>query len=359
MERSFLRSTVSKRLLPPADLTSYRTAVSSKHYRNIRYGTGVYFSMKWPAALEFRECFGRNFAILTVVIGIGTAAVPFVRGQSDAVVPKWEAVSIKPCAPGGAAAGPGPQGPGRMSWPCVPVEMLIHHSWLLFPDGKFNLAGAKTKVEKGPAWMYSDRYTIEAKAETVPGQAPPGKGTMEGPMLRALLADRFKLQMHHGTTPVPMYALTVAKDGPMLQATREGSCLDADNDHPPPPPQPGQAEVPLCGLPRYMNNGMDFYGVTITQFCATLSNFTDRKVLDKAGIEGKFDIRLNTSGSDSAWRPFQPPPPPQPGDPPPPDPGEVTARIQSGLKKLGLKLESTLGPEDVLIVDYVERPSEN
>ena len=301
--------------------------------------------------------FIRNFAILTVVIGIGTAAAPFVRGQSDAAVPKWEAVSIKPCAPGGAPVGPGPQGPGRMSLPCVPVEILIHQSWLLFPNGKLDLAGAKTKVEQGPAWMYSDPYTIEAKAETVPGQAPPGQGTMQGPMLRAWLADRFKLKVHHGTTPVSMYALTVAKDGPTLQATPEGSCVVADNDHHPPPPPPGQAAVPLCGIPQSMNNGMDFHGPTMTQFCAAMSNHTDRKVIDKTGIEGTFDIRLNTSGSDSPWIPFQPTPV-QRGDPPP-DPGEVTARIQSALKKLGLRLESTQGPEDVLIVDYVERPTAN
>ena len=296
-----------------------------------------------------------SFAVLRTLVAAGVATAAFVNAQSDAPVPKWEAASIKPCAAGGAVAGPGPQGPGRMSLPCVPVEMLIHQSWLLFPDGKFDMAGAKTKVENGPAWMYSDRYTIEAKAETVPGQAPPGQGTMQGPMLRALLADRFKLKVHHGTTPVPMYGLTVAKNGPILLATPEGSCVVADNDHPPPPPAPGQAEVPLCGIPRFMNNGMDFHGATMTQFCGAMSNFTDRKVLDQTGIEGRFDIRLNTSSNDSPWGPFQPP---QRGDPPP-DPGEVTARIQSALQKLGLKLESTQGPADVLIVDHVERPSEN
>jgi uncharacterized protein (TIGR03435 family) len=225
--------------------------------------------------------------------------------------------------------------------------MLIHHSFLLFPNGTFDLGGSKTPLEGGPAWMYSDLYTIEAKAETVLGQAPPGKGTMEGPMLRALLADRFKLQVHRGTKLVPAYALIVGKNGPSLQPTPEGSCVVADNDHPPLPPAPGQPPLPLCGLPGFKDYGLDFHGVTMAQFCSALSRFADRQVIDKTGIPGKFDIRLNV--------PFQPPPQ---GDPPP-DPGEVTARIQSALQKFGLKLESAQGPADVLIVDYVERPSGN
>lgn len=286
---------------------------------------------------------------LTVVIGAGVITAPFVRGQatqSDAALPKWEAISIKPC-PSGNRAPPAAQGPGRMSMPCAPVELFIHHSFLLFPNGVFDLGGSKTPVEGGPAWMYSEPYTIEATAETVPGQAAPGQGTMQGPMLRALLADRFKLQVHRGTKLVPAYALTVGKNGPGLQATPEGSCVVGDNDHPPPPPEPGQTPLPLCGFPGFMNDGLDFHGVTMAQLCSALSRFADRQVIDKTGFAGNFDIRLNL--------PLQAPPPGEP----PPDPGEITARIQSALQKFGLKLESTQAPEDILIVDHVERPNEN
>jgi uncharacterized protein (TIGR03435 family) len=304
----------------------------------------------------------RNFPMLIAVISVGTATAPFVRSQTDVPMPKWEVVSIKLCSPGGRGGVASPQGPGRLTMPCVPLELLIHHSYLLFPNGTLDLAGATTQVVGGPAWMYSEPYTIEAKAEVAPGQSAPGRGTMQGPMLRALLADRFKLELHRGTRQVPVYALTVAKGGRKLQPAPQGSCVVQDPDHPQPPPAPGQARPPLCGLPVFMNNGMDFYGATMTQLCATLSNRTDRKVIDKTGIGGMFDIRLNTSATDGPWGPPPPPPAlPQPGDPPPAasDPGEVTVRIQNALQKLGLKLESAQGPEDVLIVDHVERPSEN
>ncbi len=93
---------------------------------------------------------------------------------------------------------------------------------------------------------------------------------------------------------------------------RKATATVADNDHPPPPPAPGQPSLPLCGLPGFMNNGLDFHGATMAQLCSALSRFADRQVIDKTGIAGKFDIRLNA--------PIQPPPQ---GDPPP-DPGEVT-----------------------------------
>jgi uncharacterized protein (TIGR03435 family) len=56
-----------------------------------------------------------------------------------------------------------------------------------------------------------------------------------------------------------------------------------------------------------MNNEMDFHGATMMQLSAALSSGTDRKVIDKTGIQGRFDIRVNTSGSDTPWGPLTPP----------------------------------------------------
>ncbi len=303
--------------------------------------------------------FRPSFAVF-LLIGAGVATVQPIRGQAEAPTPKWEVVSVKPCVARGGVSDT--QGPGRIALPCAPVEVFIHQSYLLFPNGKLDLAGAKTRVEKGPAWMYSDLYAIEAKAEIVPGQPAPGQGTMQGPMLRALLADRFKLQVHRETRLVPVYALTVGKDGPKLQMTSEGSCVGQNMDQPLIPLAPGQTRIPFCGLP--VGTGLDFRGVTMTELCSWLSLRADRKVVDRTAIAGMFDIRLDLAAAGLA----APPPPPPPGGPPPlrgdspmatPDPGEVTAQIQSALQKFGLRLEPTQGPDDALIVDHVERPSEN
>ncbi len=262
--------------------------------------------------------------------------------------------------------------------PCVTLEVLIHHSHLLFPNGILDLAGSKTQVARGPAWMYSDLYAVEARAEVVPGQPPPGQGMMEGPMLRALLAERFKLQVHRGTAQVPVYALTVVRRSPAVSESAEGSCVVVDLDHPNLPQPPGQRSLPHCGIPAFTGGGMDFHGATMPQVAAALSTRTDRRVVDKTGLSGRFDLRLFWSGDDVApgtapppppraspgsgsLAPPPPPPPPPPGSGPmaAPDAGDVTSLIQAALQKLGLKLESTQGAEDVLIVDHVERPGDN
>ena len=186
---------------------------------------------------------------------------------------------------------------------------------------------------------------------------------MQGPMLRALLAERFKLQVHRGTAQVPVYALTVIRSSAEIRPAKEGDCIVVDIGHPNPPPVPGQLAVPICGLPRYAGGGMDLVGATMDQGSAALSTRTDRRVIDKTGMAGRFDIHLIWSGDDlpPATMPPPPPPPPPPGSSAAgmPDAGEVTAQIQAALQKLGLKLERAQGSEDVLIVDHVERPGDN
>ena len=93
---------------------------------------------------------------------------------------------------------------------------------------------------------------------------------------------------------MPVYALAVGKDGPKLQASADGSCVVQNMDRPIEPLSPGQTRLPLCGLP--LDNGSDFRRATMEELCTFLSLKTDRKVVDRTGIKGMFDIRLGSSG---------------------------------------------------------------
>jgi uncharacterized protein (TIGR03435 family) len=274
--------------------------------------------------------------------------------------PKLEVASVKPCSaadpPGGIVATP-----GRLTATCTPVTTLIFQSYVLYANGSLNLLGERlVPIEKRPAWIDSERYSIEAKSE-----GALNGGVMRGPMLRALLEDRFKLKIHSETREVPVYALTAAKGGAKLQAAREGSCNPLDFDRPPAPPVPGQPLF-ICTLSRITPDAYEIRGVTIAQFAVDLSRRLDRDIIDKTGIVGKFDIRVAlTPGLAQLF--FIPPPPPPGGAaaPPPPapsnstDPSDVFDATQTLVEKLGLKLESAKGPGRFLVIDHVERPSAN
>jgi uncharacterized protein (TIGR03435 family) len=183
---------------------------------------------------------------------------------------------------------------------------------------------------------------------------------MLGPMMQSLLEDRFKLKIHRETRQVPVYALTVEKSGLKLPAAPKDGCALQDLDQGPTPPVQGKAPLLFCGFAFVMSNGFEMRGATMAQLSTALSGRVDRKVIDKTGIAGMFDIRLDWSNGELISGPAPPPPLPQPGVPPPgPDPAELTAGYRTALRKIGLKLEPTQGPAEFLVIDHVERPSEN
>jgi uncharacterized protein (TIGR03435 family) len=249
------------------------------------------------------------------------------------------------------------------------VESLIQEAYLRFMSGKAWPADPITGIEVpsisnrllhqsiqgGPGWIASDRYTIEAKAA-----GPETQEMMRGPMMQALLEDRFRLKIHRETRDVPVYALTVGKDGPKLQSMKPGSCVRIDFTNGPPPP-PGQGQT-FCGMFRGVgaNGGMDTYGQTMAQLCRQFSVWLDRDVVNRTGIAGAFDIHLALSiadvmttgrGSGALGLSGDPAPPTTPPDPL----GAISAAVQ----KLGLKLAPAKEPGEFLVIDHVERPSEN
>jgi hypothetical protein len=162
-----------------------------------------------------------------------------VAQPAPAATPKFEVASVKPCKadylpPGGrSGGGSGNLSPGTLRIDCATVKSLINQAYVFFANGHVNRPSVS--VEGGPGWINSERYQVDAKAEGSQSQ-----GMMHGPMLQALLEDRFKLKIHRETREAPAYALTVAKGGPKLHPFKEGSCVPLDLDKileqfPPPP----------------------------------------------------------------------------------------------------------------------------
>ena len=296
--------------------------------------------------------------------GMAAVAVPFIvgvmRGQSAAAnSPKFEVASIR----AGCGVQSAVSDPGRMIL-CVPLRTFIRDAYVVNKDGQHHAGYVNPNyipIEGGPGWVYSDRFTINAKAE--------GTASFEmlhGPMLQALLEDRFKLKIRRESRVGPAYVLTVAKGGPKLQGSPEGSCVPFDNMG----PRPAEGQVP-CGPdpPRASLSGPNFItairGFTLDEFSTFLFAMMDRPVLNRTGIEGRFDFRLeyvpdqstptilawlaerHRPGVDPSW---------DPGNAPDPNGVSLPAAIQ---QQLGLRLEPTRASREFLVIDHVEKPTEN
>jgi uncharacterized protein (TIGR03435 family) len=173
-------------------------------------------------------------------------------------------------------------------------------------------------------------------------------------MMQRLLEDRFHLVIRREIREVPVYIMTVAKDGAKLQATTEGSCNHADlpDFNQPLPSMPGGK--PACGVlvPPAKNGAhfvLDERGISIDAF-AKLLKIGGLPVINRTGLTGTFDVHLE-------WEPAPP-------DPVSPDGGAAsdppdTSIISNIRKQLGLQLSRGKGPREFLVIDHLGRPSAN
>jgi len=211
------------------------------------------------------------------------------------------------------------------------------------------------RVSGGPGWINSDRYDIEAKVE---GKPTSFDLALQRRRLQTLLQDRFNLAIHRETKELPIYALTVAKGGFKLHPLKDGDCITGDPTKPLAPLAPGRKPSDFCG---YIGFGRGLYENTTARMggvAGALSTLLGRKVVDKTGITGVFHVRLTFVPDDSTI--------PMPGPEGPGDSGRPAATAEAGpniftavQEQLGLKLESGKGPVDVLVIDHVEKPTEN
>ncbi|MGO4882758.1 MAG: TIGR03435 family protein [Bryobacteraceae bacterium] len=277
------------------------------------------------------------------------------RAQSPAATktPAFEVVSIKPNKEGSRGImirmAPG----GRFEAKNVTVRFLLQEAY-----------GVKdSQISGAPAWFDSEHYDVEAKADDSFDEVAHRLGRDEQEvqlrqMLQAMLADRLKLVLHHDTKELSEYALVVAKNGPKFHETTAPAMDPAAENRPLGPPAPG-APMPRGSIRMTGRGELTLTGIGITQFADVLSRQLGLLVVDKTGLKGEYDFTLKWTPDEGQGQMFRGAggPPPD-GAPPPPDasgPSIFTALQE----QLGLKLESQKGPVDTIVIDHVERPSEN
>jgi uncharacterized protein (TIGR03435 family) len=242
--------------------------------------------------------------------------------------------------------------PGRLSLPCFGLFRLIQDAYQIFADGTANFMIQPTSpipIEGFPSQMSSYRYSIEAEAGS-----PQTMGMMRGPMLQRLLEDRFHLKIRRETRELPVYLMTVAKGGSKLQATTADSCTPPDSADVTPSLAVTPGGKPRCGvLNPPTRNGTHFVlderAVSLDLF-SKLFNIGGLTVIDRTGLSGTFDIHLEWDDS-----------PPVPDFPETGGVGESPdlAILSSFRKQLGLQLSPGKGPREFLVIDHLERPTEN
>jgi uncharacterized protein (TIGR03435 family) len=303
---------------------------------------------------------GLAAAAALIVVGLASSA-PSLAQSANAVRPQFDVASIKPCtsgvlpsAGGGgrASLGNASPSPGRFSVKCQPVKALITMAYVLFEGGKPRGASSLKllPVVGGPGWIDSEAYTINAETED---NASPA--LMEGPMLQALLEDRFKVKTHRETKEVSVYDLTVAKSGFKLHEAKEGSCTTVDFANlERPRPEPG--EKPYCGQVVIRMKGpnwaVEVHSMTLDEFSKWLDSGLDRIVANKTGIAGKFDFQLEFAPDETTpgYRSMS-----KDGD----ELSGAPSLFSVLQQQFGLKLVPSKGPGDFLVIDSVERPSGN
>jgi uncharacterized protein (TIGR03435 family) len=278
-------------------------------------------------------------------------------GQTAADAPEFEVASVKPASAAeggfgrqvlmsgpvaemmGFSGGPGSKDPGRINYSGVSLKMLLVRAYKVRPY-----------QVSGPGWLDTERYDIVAKL-------PPGTDNERlSLMLQKLLTERFRISLQRETKELPVYTLTVAKNGPKLKpaetpkeyrddAEREAALKKSASDR-------------LATLMRSGNfasgRSMHLASATVAKLAEMLSSHLGRPVIDMTGLEGVYSFTLS-------WVPDELHPMGGRGgggamDDAPSGPS-IFAAVQ---EQLGLKPEAGKGPVELLVIDKADKsPVEN
>jgi uncharacterized protein (TIGR03435 family) len=246
--------------------------------------------------------------------------------STPAGMPSYATVSIKPDK-SGLQWQTVTVGPGELTVKNETVPMMIRHAYQLELD----------QIDGGPDWLNTDRYDVQARVDKSALEILKNLGREHADleqrqMMQALLADRFKLVVHRDTRAVPVYDLVLAENGPKMQQSL-----------------PGDAEAQ--GRVIQVSNGhISGREVPIATLASLLSEQLGRGVIDKTGLANHYDVTLQWPMSAEGQQAT-----------------ESSSAAESSREmilaavadQLGLKLEPHEVPMEILVIDHVERPSQN
>lgn len=217
----------------------------------------------------------------------------------------------------------------------VPLILIVREAFGVEDD----------RIKGGPGWAKTERFDIDAKV--APGDVPKLRALnsdQQRRMLVSLLEERCGLKFHHELRNLPYYELVVAKGGAKMRASK--------------PDEPGSERADNHSLKFHGIGHLVSVGTGTSQLARYLSTLFQETVVDKTGLKGNFDYKLDwtpeelglplTKGADAAQGAS----------------GRQAADAGPSLftaleVELGLKLEARKGPVDVFVVDELERPSAN
>ena len=217
------------------------------------------------------------------------------------------------------------------------------------PDGTFRAVGATLKmlvmtaydvkafqVLNAPEWMGTELWEIQAKADASGGRL--SRSDLQA-RLRALLEERYQLTVHRDRRTMPVYALVVPKSSGIRMTV-------ATSNEPP--------GICPCGPALLAPNR-----ASMAMLADLLSTRLWRVVIDKTGLKGEYAFTLAWTPMPNEYGPESLGLPPGTGDNPPPDTNAGPSIFTALKEQLGLRLDSQKGPVEVIVVDRVERPTQN
>jgi uncharacterized protein (TIGR03435 family) len=302
--------------------------------------------------------------LLTLLIGMAVILVVVMAAQAQTAgqKPTFDVASIKPDNTTGPSrvAFELDASKGRFMLVNATVRTLLRYAFdRNLPEneqlraGTLFSNGSGISIIGGPGWIANDRFDVEAKTSSNHSQPE-----MQS-MAQALLEDRFQLKWHYETRDMPVYNLVVVKEGRMKLSADQDPASTAVSPSPVPSVPLRRGAITAVSMEPRGPSGLILHMIgnaaPMPALVNMLEGWANRPVFDKTGLKGLFDIHVpfSSEATSGAWIL----PTNETRAAGAPDTGvSLFTAIQ---EELGLKLESSKAPLEVLVIDSIQKPTEN